>query len=55
MSLLDCLLMTLFNATICVTLPKVISLIQQATANSTKKSQPEYAPQNPTTKAASFP
>ena len=55
MSLLDCLLMTLFNAAICVALPKLIFLIQQATANSTKKAQPNYAPQNTTAKAASFP
>ena len=29
MSLVDCLLMTLFNAAICITLPKGISLLQQ--------------------------
>lgn len=46
MSLLDCLLMTLFNAGICLALPKLISLMQQQKANSSQKSQPEYAPLN---------
>ena len=55
MSLLDCLLMTLFNAAICVALPKAISLFQQQEANSNKKSQLDYTPQNTTTKAPSFP
>ncbi len=55
MSLLDCLLMTLFNAAICIALPKLISLFQQATANSNKKSQRNYTTQNTTTKAPSFP
>jgi hypothetical protein len=44
MSLLDCLLMTLFNAAICVALPKAIYLMQQQKANSSQKSQPKYAP-----------
>lgn len=55
MSLLDCLLMTLFNAAICLALPKAISLIQQEKANSNKKPQPDYAPQHTSTKAPSFP
>jgi hypothetical protein len=29
MSLVDCLLMTLVNAVICISLPKLISLLQQ--------------------------
>lgn len=41
MTLLDCLVMTLLNAAICVALPKLISLFLQETANSTKKVQPE--------------
>ncbi len=52
MSLVDCLLMTLFNAAICITLPKAIFLFQQAGTNRTLRrdrikaqaSQPNFTP-----------
>lgn len=62
MSLFDCLWITLFNAVICIALPKTISLFLAAKAkaaaklseSSTATSNPELAPQQPIAEPASI-
>lgn len=55
MSFIHCLLLTLINAVICITLPKVMSLILAATTNRIAPSQPALTPQEASSKVPSFP
>lgn len=54
MSLIDCLLLTLLNAVICISLPKVLSFMKPKT---TKPTAPSYnlSPQEAQTEVPSFP
>lgn len=55
MSFIHCLLLTLINAVICITLPKVLSLIVASRANRIAASQPTLRPQKAQSKVPSFP
>ena len=55
MGLIDCLLLTLINAVICITLPKLLSLMKPNNTNSTAPSSPEFTAQEVQSKVPSFP
>ncbi|MBW4575358.1 MAG: hypothetical protein KME08_08760 [Aphanothece sp. CMT-3BRIN-NPC111] len=55
MGLIDCLLLTLINAVICITLPKLLSLMKPNNINGTAPSLPNHTLQEAQSEVPSFP
>ncbi len=55
MNFIDCLLLTLANITICITLPKLLSLILALKTNSAEQLKPNLNSQAAESKTPSFP
>lgn len=54
MSFIDCLLLTLFSAAICITLPKMLALIEQNKINKKTNLKPEFKSKETSSKVPSL-
>lgn len=55
MNFIDCVLLTLANMAICITLPKLLSVLQTRKNNPTEQLQPQLNPQASESSTPSFP